>query len=91
MTRFDSITFTISQHFLPALINGDWTGMDDEDEALFTSWFQHATADWTDSEGTVWTYAHEDVVPDSENEFGPCDATCLYSAVVDVVIFFRPV
>ena len=36
--RFDTVTAHIAEHWLPALINGDRTGLDDDDIAALDAW-----------------------------------------------------
>jgi hypothetical protein len=87
----DTITFTIGQHFLSALINGDWTGLDEGDAAQFESWFETASDDYTGSDGNVWAFAHAAYVDGSDNEFGLCEVTGLRGAVSDVQFVFTPI
>ena len=69
--QFDTYTYTISAHFLPALVNGDDSGLsDDESRALLAFELDlpgngHWSADDADS-----------------FDFARCDVTGLMSAVV---------
>ena len=87
---FESTKHTIAQHYLPALVNGDFTGMDEDDIALFKSWLEWATQPWKDTGDNLWVFAHEAVVDDSENEFAHCEVSDLHAATADVLLHFRP-
>jgi hypothetical protein len=63
--------FRLSTHWLPALINNDYSGLTDEDCTALDSF-----AD--DCGHGYW------VVPDDENYFGRDDVTGLMANVVDV-------
>ena len=86
---FETITYTLGQHYAPALINGDWTGLNDEDTNLLQEWFAAASDAWTDLSGNRWVYAHEAVVDDSEQEFARCEVCLLPAATIDITMFFR--
>lgn len=86
--RFDTITFSIGQHYLSALVNGDWTGLDDADVFLLQDWFEAATEPWTDFSGNRWVYTRESVVENSDNEFAMCEVCCLHCATTDVTLHF---
>ena len=87
---FDIITHRIGSHFLPALINDDWTGLDEGDAALLESWFDWATDDWTDSDGNTWTFAHWGDAHDHD-EFAECEVTTLHgdTHLVDAVFTLK--
>ncbi len=36
----DYFEFSIASHYLPALINGDYSGMDETETRLFSEWFE---------------------------------------------------
>ena len=36
--RFDTVTVHLAEHWLPALINGDLSGLDDEECATLEAW-----------------------------------------------------
>lgn len=38
MIRMDTITFTLPAHWASALVNGDYTGLSDEDEDAIQNW-----------------------------------------------------
>lgn len=85
--------FEINQHIigdwtLPALINGDYTGMDDGDEALLTDWVDWATDDWEDANGVRWVFDHFGDY--EECGFTECEVTSLYANCVKLDLVFRP-
>ena len=38
--KFDSMDYSIGAHFASALINGDYTGLDDHEEAALNAWLE---------------------------------------------------
>lgn len=58
--------YTIGSHFLPALINGDITGLDDEDEELLAAFTFEAVG---------FRDGHWSVPEDAEPEFAMCEIT----------------
>lgn len=77
MAKFDYHEFTIGAHFLPALINGDYSGLDDTEVDQFTSWL-----DGRDTRG------HWDV-PEHRVSFDVCEICELHADCVDVRYYFR--
>ena len=47
--KFDQYDYRIAAHYLPALINGDYTGMTDAEKQEFTDWLES-----TDRRITHW-------------------------------------
>lgn len=80
---FDSYEYQIGAHFLSALINGDFSGLDDAETRTFIAW-----AD------TVHTSApgigHWATLDDSADEFGLCEITGLRGAT-EKVAYMLPV
>jgi len=73
--KFDEYEYEIGAHFLSALINGDTTGLEDNEERDLDAWVTDAApgvGHWSD-------------VADSDNEFGTCDVTGLRGATVKVL------
>jgi hypothetical protein len=82
MTIFDEPEeHTIASHFLSALINGDNSGLDDQDDASFDAWLQSAQSERSGH----WSY------PDEEefDNFHHCEITCLFSDCTTVT--FHPI
>lgn len=76
----------IGQQFLSALINGDTSGLDDIEEALFDDWYAETVSEL---HARDWYFNNVD---DSEDEFGFCEITgWLSRPVVTVEIFGVPV
>lgn len=63
---FDYISYTVCEFFLSALINGDNTAFNDEDDEQYDKFIKTVEKDVN---GADW---HVDVVEDSEN-FSFCD------------------
>jgi hypothetical protein len=36
--KFDYFTYTIASHYAPAIINDDWTGLEDDEAEALQSW-----------------------------------------------------
>lgn len=75
--RFDYYEFTIADHYLSALINGDHSGLSESEECTFTDWLES-----TDRRITHW-----DVTDDSEN-FTRCDVSGLSAQCATVRAYF---
>lgn len=75
---FNSEEFTIAEHYLSALINGDYSGMDDAEESDFDSWLQSA------QNGRL---GHWDCA--TESNFMRCDVTGLRADCVTATFYFR--
>jgi hypothetical protein len=86
---FTGQTHQIAEWYLPYLVNGDNSGLDDEEQMLVDSWFDHATDDWRDADDNLWVYAHLDVVRDSREEFAMCDVATVRATTVKVTLYFR--
>ena len=89
LTVFSGQTHQIAEWYLPYLINGDNSGLDEEEQVLVDSWFDHATDDWRDADDNLWVYSHIDVVRDSREEFAMCDVATVRATTVKVMLYFR--
>ena len=87
---FDTTKHTIGTHFLAALVNGDYTGLTEEELGEFTAWLHDATADYHDTGDHLWVFAHESVPEPDVTDFTKCEVTGLYSTTVEVHLLFRP-
>jgi hypothetical protein len=67
-------TYTIAQHYACAVINEDWTGLDDQEAKELS--------DWLDSlrEGYLV------IIDDSEKEFARCDVSGLRASTIDIAL-----
>lgn len=84
--QFEINKHVIADHFLPALINGDYSGLNDGEEALLTSWTDWACDDWEDSDGNTWVFAHfGDYEP---NDFDEDEVTCMLSMTATIDLIF---
>jgi hypothetical protein len=80
--QFDHYEYTVGTHFLSALINGDESGLTDEESARFAEWvsYQHDSA-----RAAGFTRAmHWAVVGDSRNDFGFCEVRNTHGEVETV-------
>lgn len=65
----NTIEYTVCSHFLPAIINGDESGLEQED--------CDALAAWLESEDLDLNYGHFSTESDEETSFKMCDITGL--------------
>lgn len=70
--QFDTYTYTIAAHFLPALINGDETGLDDAESAQLAAFIDALPG-----------HGHWSYDSDYSDNFARCDITGLHSTTVD--------
>jgi len=76
---FDYYKYRISAHFGSALINDDWTGLNEADTTALCDFL----------ESVIKLKGHFDLVDwESEGFFGVCDITGLYSDCMDVRFYF---
>ena len=66
--KFDEMDYTISSHFASALLNGDYSGLEDDEEAALNAWLEQHTM-----RGGHW-----DIVGD-ETDFRQCEVINLMS------------
>lgn len=74
----DYYDFSIAGHFLPALINGDYTGLDDNEAKQLDQFVDQ----WQHLSGTF------DVLP-TGTDFKTCDVCSQYAEVHDVRLYFH--
>ena len=79
----DYFEYRISGHFLSAIINDDYSGLNDEEINLLEI-FLTVSDCLTGSENAVW-----DIDSDSEPHFIDCDVTGLFSNCHDVKLHFH--
>ena len=85
---FELKDWTISTHLLPALVNGDYSGLADDEVHILDNWLDYATEGWTDANEQEWVYAHEAVLDGTEDEFGRCEITNMRGSVQIVRLHF---
>lgn len=76
--KFDYYTYYLSEHFLPALMYNDRTGLDDQDEADLDAWIDALPV----------FGGHFDVISD-EGDFMECEITRLHSTCHKVRLYFQ--
>ena len=76
--QIDHADFVIGSHFLPALINGDYTGLNDAEEAALSAWL----------DANSKPYSHWDVL-DHGNNFAVCQINNIHSDCATVRMYWR--
>jgi len=76
--KFDYYTYHLASHFLPAIINGDRTGLDDSEETLLNIWLDHLPV----------VSGHFDVISE-ESDLKICNITDLWSDCFKVRFYFQ--
>jgi hypothetical protein len=77
----DYYEFNISGHFFPAIINGDYSGLNDEEENLLNRFLSIQNT----LENSSWD------LPEEESRFIDCEVTGLFSDCYTVKLhFFNP-
>lgn len=74
--QWDHYEFKIAGHYLSALINGDESGMSDEESADFDAWRRDAEDKARDHGFTV---GHWTDVDESSGDFGRCAVSGLFA------------
>lgn len=85
---FEMKDWTMGVHFIPALVNGDYSGLADDEVHIFDNWLAYATESWFDANHQEWVYAHEAVLDGTEDEFGRCELTNMRGSVQTVRLHF---
>lgn len=75
--HFDHYEYRIASHYIPALINGDETGMTDAEQKEFSDWLES-----TDRRITHW-----DVTDEGDN-FARCEVSGLHADCATVRGYF---
>ena len=73
---WDYYTFPIAEHFAPAMINGDYTGLNDEEEKQLDKFL------------SSFGKGHWDIGNDDE-DYRTCDVCGLYSKTVQMQFHFK--
>ena len=74
----DYYDYTIGQHFLTAIINDDYTGLDDEEHALLNSWLED-----NEMRASHWTTDGE------SSDLSRCEITGMLSNCITTRQYFR--
>mgnify|MGYP003110765084 FL=1 len=81
--EFESTTYKIPAFALPALVNGDYTGLMDDDEALVDN-----LCEWLDSEYGAGNWHIDEI---SESYFSRADFGDMLGDVCDVEVVYKMV
>jgi len=76
--KFDYYAFFVSEHYLSALINGDYSGLSDQEEAELNAWID-----------SLPVSGHFDVISE-ESDFKQCDISELHADCYEVRLYFQP-
>jgi hypothetical protein len=77
--KFDYYQYEISAHFVSAIINMDYTGLNDLEEAELDNWLDNLPV----------KNGHFDIVDyDGETFFSPCEISGLYSECLNLRVYF---
>ena len=74
--KWDYYNYKIAEHFISALINGDMSGLEDDEQTQFERWEEQARAN---AHGEGWTSGHWTDVADSGEDWGRCDVSGLFA------------
>ena len=74
MQTNNSYMYIIGSHFLSALVNGDYSGLSDEESILLDTWFKDNTMD-----KSIW-----DFMPFEGTDFFKCEITGLMCETVEI-------
>lgn len=85
---FEQRVYKVGTYFLSYLINGDASGLEDDDQTMVDEWFTHAKDDWRDADDNLWVYSHMDVDTDNGDEFAYDEISMYYGTVVPLTIYF---
>lgn len=80
----DRYEYTILQHFLPALINGDYESLEESDSKALLEFAAREASGLPECE-----FAHWDVDVADCSAFARCEVTGLYGTVADVALVFK--
>lgn len=86
---FEVHTYTVGAWALPYLVNGDASGLEDEEREQIDEWTVQATETWRDADDNKWVFSHESVNTDEHDEFGVDAITGLRGPVYVVELLFR--
>ena len=75
--EFNYYIYDLASHYLPALINGDYTGLTDWEEAELNAWVD-----------SLPVSGHFDVISE-ESDFKQCDICELHADCYEVRLYFQ--
>jgi hypothetical protein len=85
---FECTKHRIGQQYLPALINNDYTGLDDYEELQLAEWLEKVCTSWTDADGHSWAFGHIAMIDNTEDDFALCEVASMRGATIDVLMNF---
>jgi hypothetical protein len=59
MQIWDHVEFDLNTHFLPALINGDTSGLSEEEDRALDRWQLSALANHVPDNAVTWHFTHD--------------------------------
>jgi hypothetical protein len=85
VTYWDRYEYTIAQHFLPGLINGDYSGFEGLEEVSLKNFMKEEVKKLPEN-----AISHHWAVDVEEcTKFAKCEITGLYASVSDVALVFQ--
>lgn len=85
---FEMKDWTMGVQFIPALVNGDYSGLADDEVRIFNNWLDYAMESWFDANHQEWVYATDEVLDGTEGEFGRCELTNMRGSTATVRLYF---
>lgn len=73
--KFNQYEHDIGQHFASAIINGDYSGLEDAEAASLDAWMENLS----------YGLGHWSIDVDNTDEFGVCEVSNLRGATVRVI------
>lgn len=73
---WDTYDYRIAEHYLPALINDDESGMTVDESRDLAEW---SAAAYSDARASGWNVGHWSTVDDSGENWGRCAVSGLYA------------
>lgn len=86
--QFTSITHNVSESFVCAIVNNDFSGCTDEEVSQLRDWFKSSTEPYRDADDNEWVYTHTTVDTAESPSFARCDVCDLYADTYPVQVMF---
>lgn len=83
--QFDHYEYKIADHYLSALINGDESGLEDDDAEQLNNWIETAENDAKQSGVLHWHWAD---MEDTGEDYGRCAVSGLFAMCCTVRLMF---
>lgn len=81
--RTETFEHTVCQHYMSALINGDWSGLDEDEAELLREFVEGAVESARDQGAASWTWTYDS---DEEASFQTDDVSGLMGDCVGVCL-----